>query len=629
MTERILFLALALIWMPVGGDEAERPNILWLSAEDIGPHLGCFGDPHAVTPHLDRLATEGVRFTHAFTTAGVCAPCRSGIITGMYQTSLGTHHMRCRAKLPDIVRPFTVYLREAGYYCSNNRKEDYQFETPADAWDESGANAHWRKRPRKDQPFFSVFNFTGCHESGIASASKYRSVTSVLSEAQRQDPARLTTLPPYYQDTPTVREDWKRNYELITAMDYWVGDLLRQLEEDGLRENTIVLFWSDHGVGLPRAKRWLYDSGVHVPLIVSVPEKWRQNVQGSSGSRSDRLISSIDYAPTVLNLAGIDLPGHLQGQPFLGPNLPPERQYVYGARDRMDERYDIIRMVRDRRFKYLRNYEPHKTYYQYVSYSEKGGTLREMRRLFETGKLTESAAGYFAPSKPAEELYDTRNDPHELNNLAADPRYRNRLRRMRAAQSAWAEATLDLGFIAEPLLEELERKYGSRYGILRRSGGREFFDRLARAAADATAGAEKKAELLAALTDEAAAVRYWGAVGLANLGAEAGDAEEAVAKALRDPELVVRTAAARAMCRLGKPESALPVLVSVLETGSQWERLHAALVLDEINDQARPVIKAMRQALQPRAELFSGGKYVVRVINRALNQLDGTDRAVR
>ena len=346
---------------------AQRPNILWLSCEDISPHLGCYGDPHAITPHLDQLAAEGMRFTHAFTTAGVCAPCRSGIITGMYQTTLGTQHMRCTAQLPDHIKPFPILLREAGYYCTNNSKTDYQFSAPKTTWDASSRRAHWRNRDDAKQPFFAVFNFTGCHESGIASESKYRDVTKNLKPEQRQDASKLTTFPPYYPDTPVAREDWKRNYELITAMDAWAGDLIQQLKDDGLYDNTIIFFWSDHGIGLPRAKRWLYDSGTRVPLIVHIPQTLPLAAQALPGTTTDQLVSSIDFGPTVLNLAGLTVPSHMQGQPFLGDQLPTPRQYVYGARDRMDERYDIIRMVRDKRYQYIRNYEPLKTFYQYMN----------------------------------------------------------------------------------------------------------------------------------------------------------------------------------------------------------------------------------------------------------------------
>ena len=233
------------------GGENDRPNIIWISAEDISSHLGCYGDPHAITPNLDRLAKEGVRYTNVFTAAGVCAPCRSTIVTGMYQNSIGTHHMRCNAKLPEWLKPFPLYLREAGYYCTNNSKTDYQFKKPTgkDIWDSSSGKAHWKNRKEKDQPFFAIFNFTGCHESGIASESKYKEVTKNLTPEQRQDPDKFTTIPPYYPDTPIVREDWKRNYETITAMDAWAGDLIQELRDGGVYENTIIFFWSDHGVG--------------------------------------------------------------------------------------------------------------------------------------------------------------------------------------------------------------------------------------------------------------------------------------------------------------------------------------------------------------------------------------------
>lgn len=623
-----LSLVLVLGFLTFSAFAAERPNILWLSAEDISPHIGCFGDPHAQTPSLDRLASEGVRYTRAFTTAGVCAPCRSGIITGMYQTSLGTQHMRSRAKLPSFIKPFTTYLREAGYYCSNNSKTDYQFQAPDNCWDQSNGRAHWRGRKDKSQPFFSVFNFGGCHESGIANESKYRSVTEGLSSEQRQDAARLSTFPPYYPETPAAREDWKRNYELITAMDAWAEDLIQQLKDDGLYENTIIFFWSDHGVGLPRAKRWLYDSGTHIPLIVRMPEAFRVAGQGEPNQITDRLVSSIDFGPTVLNLAGLDIPDHVQGQPFLGDRLPAPRAFVYGARDRMDERYDIIRMVRDKRFKYIRNYEPLKTFYQYMNTPEKGATMADLRQRHEAGTLRSAADYFFSPSKPVEELYDTERDPHELTNLASDPAHASRLGRMRETHLAWVRETKDLGLIAEPILVDREKTIGHRYGILRQGSGDDLSRRVARVAALASEGEAGLPDLMSALKDQDAAVRYWGAVGVANIGMPASSAEAAIRKALKDSSAVVRTAASHALCRLGKPEAALPVLVAVLKTGEQWERLHAAIVLDEIDELARPAIRAMHDALIPRPELYAKGKYTVRVINRALNQLEGTKREV-
>ena len=608
---------------------AERPNIVWLSCEDISPHLGCYGDPHAITPNLDRLAAEGVRYEHAYTTAGVCAPCRSGIITGIYQSTLGTHHMRCKAQLPEYVKPFTVYLREAGYYCTNASKKDYQFQEPPETWDQSSGNAHWRGRTDKSQPFFSVFNFTGCHESGIADENKYISVTKALKPEQRQDPDKLTTLPPYYPDTPVTREDWKRNYELITAMDAWAGGLIDQLKKDGLYENTIVMFWSDHGVGLPRAKRWLYESGTHVPLIVRIPEQFREGRQGTPGVADDRLVSSIDFGPTVLNLAGVKIPGHVLGRPFLGPDLPAPRDYIYGARDRMDERYDIIRMVRDKQFRYIRNYEPNKTFYQYMNTPEKGATMQEIRRVAAAGSMPSAAKLFMADHKQVEELYDVAADPHEINNLAADPAYREVLQRMRAVHLQWVTDTKDVGLIPEPELAVREKAAGSRYAILRQPGGDELVARL-RAVAPLAGELDTKNidAFVNALADTDAAVRYWGAVGLGNLGPKAAKATAALNQALADSSAVVRIASARALCRMGKPKKALGVLARELDRGAQWERLHAAIALDELDDVARPVLAAMQTALEPRPDLENNGKYTVRVINRALNELLGTENAV-
>lgn len=455
----------------------ERPNIVWLSCEDISPHLGCYGDPHATTPNIDQLAAEGVRYTHAFVTAGVCAPCRSGIITGMYQTTIGTQHMRSTAMLPEHVKPFTIYLRGAGYYCTNNSKTDYQFKHPKATWDESSGKAHWRNRTDQDQPFFSVFNFTECHESGIASDSKYAKVTKGLA---KHDPQSLTTLPPYYPDTPDVRADWARYYDVVTAMDQRVGEIIDQLKEDGLYEDTIVIYWSDHGVGLPRAKRWLYDSGIHVPLVVRVPDKYKQLEPGGSGTTSDRLVSLMDLGPSTLSLAGVQAPEHMQGQAFLGSLQSPARKYVYGARDRMDERYDIIRAVRDRRFKYIRNYEPFKAYYQYINTAEQGRLMREIRRVAAEGALPPAARLFMSANKPVEELYDCEADPHELNNLATEPDHQEVLVRLRDAHMNWVIETKDLGLIPEPEIAVREANLGNRFAILRQAGAETLMTRARR-----------------------------------------------------------------------------------------------------------------------------------------------------
>jgi len=606
---------------------ADRPNILWLSFEDISPHFGCYGDPHAITPNVDRLAGEGIRFTHAFTAAGVCAPCRSTIITGMYQNSIGTHHMRCNAGLPEWLKPFPIYLREAGYYCTNNSKTDYQFAIPkkSDIWDVCSGKAHWKDRPT-DKPFFAVFNFTGCHESGIAGESKYNVVTKALAPDQRQDPAKLTTLPPYYPDTPVVREDWKRNYELITAADAWVGEHIEALKEAGEYENTIIMTWSDHGVGLPRAKRWLYDSGTRIPFVVRIPGKFRTAGQGKPGTIDDQLLNSTDFGPTVLNLAGVTVPDYVQGRAFLGKDLTPQRRYIYGARDRMDERYDIIRTVRDKRFRYIRNFEPLKPYYQYMNTPEKGATMMEIRRFENSGKApTGALATFSADRKPVEELYDLDADPHEVKNLAGDPAHAKRLAELRKALSDWQFAIGDIGLLPESEIEAREPRAGSAFEIL--NGNNELISNLVDIATKASEGESAFPALKSALAHDDAAVRYWGATGLGNFADAAGKdaaAVSALEARLDDPSPAVRIASARALCRIGKTKPALEKLGAELSGRHQWARLQAAIALDYLDETARPVLPQLQAALKDQPN-----KYIVRVANRAVNDLLGTDNQVR
>ncbi len=605
---------------------AERPNILWLSAEDINAHFGCYGDPNAMTPNLDQLAREGVRYTNAYTAAGVCAPCRSTIITGMYQTSIGTMHMRSSAVLPDSIKPFPIYLRNSGYYCTNNSKTDYQFKAPKETWDESSGKAHWKKRKESNKPFFAVFNFTGCHESGIAGDAKYKSVTKGLSPGERQDPAKLKTLPPYYPDTPRVREDWKRNYELITAMDAWVGNHITALKEAGEYENTIIVYWSDHGVGLPRAKRWLYDSGTRIPLIVRIPEKFRTSGQGKPGTVDEQLISSIDFGNTALNLAGLPAPPLTQGRAFLGENLSPQRDYIFGARDRMDERYDIIRSVRDKRYRYIRNYEPLKPYFQYMNTPEKGATMKELRRVAKTGKMPPAMKLFMADRKPVEEFYDLQNDPHEINNLATDPKYKEQLEKFRKVHKQWIKETRDLGLIPEPEMVLREKQAGSRYDILGKTDDKTLPERLGRMAALASEGTKALPELLKGLQDKDAAVRYWAATGIGNIGRLSDEATRACLNILeKETSTVVRIAAGRALLRMKTEEKkALSELSKSLESPEEWSRLHAAIALDEADEQARPVLTSLKEALKNQPN-----KYIIRVANKAVNDLLGTTNTVK
>ena len=407
-------------------------------------------------------------------------------------------------------------------------------------------------------------------------------------------------------------------------MDAWAGNLIEELKSAGEFENTIIFFWSDHGVGLPRAKRWLYDSGTHIPLIIRIPERFRVAGQGTPGTVDDQLVSSVDFGATVLNCAGIPIPDHLQGRAFLGESLTPARKYVYGARDRMDERYDIIRAVRDARYRYVRNFEPLKPYYQYMNTPEKGATMREIRQAESSGSLTDIGALFSAGVKPVEELYDLQEDPHEVRNLAADPRHQDTLSEMRKALSAWQNEVGDIGLIPEAEIEIQEAAAGSRFDILHGDPSSETkLAKLVAIATKASQGIESLDDLLAGLGESDPSIRYWSATGIGNIGPPAAAARESIKLALKDTSPSVRVAAARAAARLGEPEPALNVLVRELKGDHQWARLASAIVLDEMDEQARPALPALRQALKNQPN-----KYIVRVANRAINELLGTNHKV-
>jgi uncharacterized sulfatase len=483
---------------------ARPPNILWISSEDISPDLGSYGDAYSITPNLDRLAAQGARYTNAFATAPVCAPSRSAIITGMYPTTIGSMHMRSKAVPPAGVKAFTEYLRAAGYYCANNSKTDYNFEAPPahrppdTVWDDCSATAHWRNRPDKSQPFFAVFNIMVTHESQTrATEAQYKRNTARLAPEQFHDPAKAK-LPPYYPDTPLVRKDWARYYDNITAMDYIVADILKQLEDDGLANDTIVFFWGDHGRGLPRAKRFVYDSGLRVPLIV----RWPGQIK--PGTVNDELVCLFDLGPTALSLAGAPIPAHMQAQAILGAHKKSPRQYAFAHRDRMDEAYDTMRSVMDKRYHYIRNFHPDRPYAQYIDYLEEMPTMKELRRLYKGhmnaldpnyGKaLNPAQLRFMAADKPPEELYDLTFDPHEINNLADSPRHQAILKRMRAALDNWRKETKDLGDAPEMELRERMRPGGVWQKVA------------APAVSESAAGSEVKVKLTCAT--EGASIAY-------------------------------------------------------------------------------------------------------------------------
>lgn len=420
---------------------APRPNILWITSEDHGPQLGCYGDKYASTPNIDRLAQRGVTYTHVWSCAPVCAPARTTLISGLYACSLGAEHMRSMVVFPAGIPVFTQLLRGAGYYCTNNAKEDYNVTQRGPLWDESSKRAHWNKRPT-GAPFFAVFNCERSHEGQI----RKRTGKTV------HDPAGVR-VPAYHPDTPEVRHDWAAYYDGVSESDAAAGLRLQELADAGLADDTIVFYFADHGPGMPRSKRSACNSGLHVPLVVYVPEKFRDLLPADAvpGARCDRVVSFVDFAPAVLSLVGIKPHSWMQGRAFLGPYAAAPQQYAFGFRGRMDERYDLVRAATDGRYVYVRNYLPHRIAGQHVAYMFETPTTQVWRRLHEAGQLNAVQDAFWQP-RACEELYDLESDPDEVHNLAALPEHQQTLLRLRAAQQQWVREIRDVGFLPEAMM---------------------------------------------------------------------------------------------------------------------------------------------------------------------------------
>ncbi|MEM1128746.1 MAG: sulfatase-like hydrolase/transferase [Bacteroidota bacterium] len=467
MLPLLLLLALA------GGPQAVpdspfQPHVVWFIADDLSPIMAAYGDSTVHTPHLDRLAQEGVTVERAYVTTPVCAPSRTAMLTGVYPTSMGALHMRTQRRTsaldqvtepellaiptyeavpPPDVLPVTIYLQRAGYFTANLGKEDYQFATPAGLWHARTDTAHWRQRPDPTQTFFYIHNDVETHESQIWGRA---------GQPLAVHPAAVR-VPAYYPDTSIVRRDIAQQYTNLLATDANVGRVLAELEADGLLESTVFIFVGDHGDGLPRAKRDLYDSGLRVPLIVRIGAEVRAALGDRLGApppggRITHPVSGVDLAPTLLALAGLPVPAAMQGLPFLGDPQAPERRYAVGVKGRMDPSVNETRAVTDGRWKYIRNLQPERPYVQTLPYRDRVATMQLLRQLHAKGALTGPPALWFRATKPAEELYDTHADPDEVRNLATDPRLNATLARLRGALDAWADATGDLGVLPEPQL---------------------------------------------------------------------------------------------------------------------------------------------------------------------------------
>lgn len=612
---QILFaVASGLFLIPADGIGATPPNILWITSEDHGPQMGCYGDKFATTPNVDRLAARGMIYTHAWSCAPVCAPARTTIISGMYPPSTGSEHMRSMVPFPSGKKMFPQILREAGYYCSNSAKEDYNIEKPGKVWDESSRSGHWRNR-KTGQPFFAVFNSEKSHESKIR----------VRPHQKVHDPAQVR-VPAYHPDTPEVREDWAQYYDVVSQADADAGRRLRELEEAGLSEETIVFYYADHGSGMPRSKRSPYNSGLQVPLVVYIPDRFKHLAppEYKPGGKSDRPVSFVDLAPTILSLAGIKPPDSMQGHAFMGLHDEPLQPYVYGFRGRMDERYDLVRSVTDGRYVYIRNYMPHKIYGQHIDYMFQTPTTRAWKKLHDQGKLSR-AQDIFWNIKQAEELYDLRTDPDEVTNLVGVPEHQKILRELRQAQRNLAIKIRDVGFLPEG--ELFSRSKGASPYDMGQDDSKYPFHRVFETAELASM---LKPDAVTALKqrfkDEDSAVRYWAVMGILMRGQSVVEsARDDLVRALKDSSPFVRIAAAEALGKDGDDidlKQALAVLIelSPSEKNGVFISLAALNALDSLGNRAVGAIDALK-SLPPSAQVPDArySSYVPRLLEDLLN----------
>ncbi len=590
-----------------GADTQELPNILWIVSEDNSPFLGCYGDKNAITPNLDKLASEGIVYDNAFANAPVCAPMRNSIITGVFASTLGCQNMRSTNPIPKEFKFFPQYLREAGYYCTNNAKEDYNTIKPDNVWDESSNTAHYMNR-KKGQPFFAIFNTSLSHEHKIH-------FTNLIAEKDLLHKPEDMELAPYHPDLPDIRQCYANYYDYVTRMDLWIGEKLKELEDNGLADNTIVFYYSDHGGVLPRSKRFLFESGTKIPFIIKFPEKYKHLAPGKPGDREDRLISLVDLAPTILNLINLNIPEYMSGQAFLGEQIFDDPEYVHFFRQRMDERYDMMRAVRDKNFRYIRNYMPHRKYGQHLSYLWRSTSTRAWEEACKKGKCDDIQSRFWG-YKEAEELYDTTADPHNVNNLANDPAYKNVLERMRNETKRWVRNNKDAGFLPEGMMVDR----AADKTIYKLTHGTDFpMDRIIETAEIASIKDIKNLqELIKRLSDNEAAVRYWAATGCAILGEKAKTAMPELKKLLKDPVADVRITSAEALCKMGYKKEPLGLLVNEMKNKNPRVQLHALNVLDALEDDAKTVLKDIMSGVPGRIKTDN---YFHRAFNPLIKKL--------
>jgi N-sulfoglucosamine sulfohydrolase len=570
-------------------EPTERPNILWLVCEDISPYLGCYGDQQAHTPNLDQLASQGVLFTRAYSNAPVCAVARSTLLTGMYASTIGTQHMRSRPVVPDSIPVYPRLLRQAGYYTVNKNKTDYNslnLEEDKDTfWDETKGPQTLKTLP-KNKPFFAVFNTAVTHEGQIRPDREEKYVEhGDIPESPRIPPQEIK-LPPYHPDLPEIRHDRARFYDQITLMDSIVGGWLDELEEEGLADNTIVFFYSDHGGMLSRSKRFIFNEGTQVPLIVRVPEKWQNLVNSSSGSfapgsANHELVQFADFAKTICSLVGIKPHKLMQGRVFMGPDKEVEPSLLYLYRDRQNGRYDFSRAVTDGRYYLIRNFMPHRPRGQEP---EHGYNVHRNWRAWRDWYLKDPEAASplhsrFFKTKPVIELYDLENDPWQVNNIAADPAQQARIASMENKLYQWMVKTRDTSLIPEPMWYDFTGQNKTFKTIYEYAQSEEFpVAKVLEAANSASKGdLALLPKYLEMLSDSNSFVRHWAAYGIFLVRKNTPKIQETLRQVIAtDAYSANRTMAAQALAHCGDPDTAFKALMKEINTEEdEYKRLLA------------------------------------------------------
>jgi arylsulfatase A-like enzyme len=582
MKRTISFLAAFLLLAALRA--AERPNILWLVCEDSNVNwIACYGNSEARTPNIDAFAKQGFRYTNVFASAPVCAAQRSTWITGINSISMGTHPMRSRYMIPHgQIKYYPDYLRAAGYYTANHSKTDYNIggRDDKDCWDSNVADA-WNKR-KPGQPFFQVINFNESHES------KAQGDVTVT----RHSPGDVT-LRKYHPDEMPIRMNYAKYYDAVENMDTEIGKALAALDKAGLADDTIVIFNSDHGGVLPRSKRFLFDSGTHVPLIVRIPEKFKHLWPAAKpGTTVDRLVSFLDLPKTWLSLTGSEVPAVMQGRIFMGPKSEPEPEHVFSFRGRMDERYDNQRAVRDKRYVYIRNYMPYVVWGQHLDYLWKMVATQTWEDAFKN-KRTNEVTGRFFTIKPVEELYDMQADPDNVVNLADKPGHEQTLEKMRAALREWQLSIHDSGLLPEG--ERERRAAENKTTIYQMVRDPKLYDLPAYLAAADLALARDPAgtpRLIEFLANKDSGVRFWGAVGLLMLGKADAKSQMALEGVLEDPCGEVSAMAAWALIQSGNATKAQPALATVIQKHTP-ATLMALNVIDWAHLEIAPYVAAI------------------------------------